>query len=654
MARKWLAPLLVSSILFIFFLCFAAWGIYTGDSGDLVTAGYLFGVPHPPGYPLYTFAVWLASQLPVATVAFRAALLSSLFHAATAGMLYAFVKKMTGRWFAALFAVLLLASNYVFFLYSVTPEVFALFDFFVIALTYILWEWSVRPRPATLYVFSFAAGLSLSHHHLILFLFPGFFFILWNMRTKIKGSVLPYILWFLAGLVPYLYVPIAAHTDAIINWNRATDLENFVRLITRADYGTFRSGAVFGEGLAHRWVQVLTYFRFILLDFGWAGSILAVLGGFGLWRRSRLFASALLLNLFIVGPSYFFYASFPLVNRFMLGTYERFLLPSYMLLALLAAVGVAEIAAMKHRLLRNGLILLAFLTPVIFLIITVFRFWGLPQDRTAEKLASDVLHSVPQEQSMLLLSRDTTLFATQYQRYVNEVRSDLPVLAFNHLGDVRYRQLVTENFPAVAMPPAAEGFWEAFIKENAQMRRIFTNTEIPLPPGWILVPHGLVYEVMEEENKPGAAALYEVNEALWATYHNPAEGILERYNHLMLADVRDVYAQARIALGKAYISYDEVAWAREEFARAVALEGDILQADAYTYLGLSELWLGNCEAALEAFGRAREAEYVPPPALTLYESVTYKDCVGDEGHAQDLFERYTGERAREEIPLETL
>src|SRR3989344_8286706 len=28
--------------------------IYAGDLGDLVTAAYVFGVPHPPGYALFT------------------------------------------------------------------------------------------------------------------------------------------------------------------------------------------------------------------------------------------------------------------------------------------------------------------------------------------------------------------------------------------------------------------------------------------------------------------------------------------------------------------------------------------------------------------------------------------------------------------------
>ena len=33
--------------------------IYPGDSPELVTAAWTFGIPHPPGYPLYTLLTGL-------------------------------------------------------------------------------------------------------------------------------------------------------------------------------------------------------------------------------------------------------------------------------------------------------------------------------------------------------------------------------------------------------------------------------------------------------------------------------------------------------------------------------------------------------------------------------------------------------------------
>lgn len=647
--------LLVGIASFFLFLLFQSWGIYAGDSGDIVTAGYLFGVPHPPGYPLYTLLTFLMTRIPVATVAFRATLLSSIFHAATVAVVFAFAAGLTKRWWAGLFAALLLAGNYVFFLYGVTPEVFALFDFFLITIAYLTWQWIAHPRPATLAALAFVAGLSLSHHHLILFLFPGLCFVLWQRRRQIVFRARN-VLLFLLGLIPYAYIPIAARSGAIINWDSASDLPGFVRLITRADYGTFRSGAVFGEGLAERWVQVVAYARFILLDFGWVGVALALAGVWYLVRKHRLFAQFLLLSLLFLGPAYFFYASFPLVNRFMLGTYERFLLPSYVFLALLAGIGVAQVAGfIRKTFLAHAVAAVLFILPIAMLSITLYRFWGLPADRTAERLGQDVLASLPAEgASILLLARDTPLFTTQYVRYVLGERQDVPAIAFGQLGDSRYRRLVSQNFPAVTMPQEEEDFFSHFFQGNAGVRRIFTNAEIPLPQGWVLVPYGLVFEVVQKANAPEADVLRQTNRVLWDGYQQPGDGILGRYNHLMLSDVRDVYAAARLALGKVFLRADHVAWAADEFRQAVALEGDSTSADAYTYLGLSELWLENCDAAFAAFAKAREYEFVTTPELSLYESVTQKDCVGDAARAQELFEQYERERQAADIPLGSL
>src|SRR5262245_35562775 len=43
------------------------------DSGELITAAYFFGVPHPPGYPLWTMlcGAW-THLLPIGSIAWRA------------------------------------------------------------------------------------------------------------------------------------------------------------------------------------------------------------------------------------------------------------------------------------------------------------------------------------------------------------------------------------------------------------------------------------------------------------------------------------------------------------------------------------------------------------------------------------------------------
>ena len=58
------------------------------DGGDLIAAAWTLGVPHPPGYPTYTLLAWLATRLPVGTIAYRVNLFSALSAALAVGLLF--------------------------------------------------------------------------------------------------------------------------------------------------------------------------------------------------------------------------------------------------------------------------------------------------------------------------------------------------------------------------------------------------------------------------------------------------------------------------------------------------------------------------------------------------------------------------------------
>ena len=82
----------------VFVFAVYAWGacrtIYVGDSGELVAAVHVLGIPHPSGYPLYVLLgkLWTV-LLPVGSVAYRMSLFSAACGALAAGLLYGLCRR---------------------------------------------------------------------------------------------------------------------------------------------------------------------------------------------------------------------------------------------------------------------------------------------------------------------------------------------------------------------------------------------------------------------------------------------------------------------------------------------------------------------------------------------------------------------------------
>jgi thioredoxin-like negative regulator of GroEL len=113
----WLTMGITFSIVWvIYFYCLAP-EVTLEDSGELCTASYYAGIPHPPGYPFWTIYTWLWTVLvPFKNIAWRVALAEASTAAMAAGVLSFMVsrgssmlmegieelKNMTGKWETAI------------------------------------------------------------------------------------------------------------------------------------------------------------------------------------------------------------------------------------------------------------------------------------------------------------------------------------------------------------------------------------------------------------------------------------------------------------------------------------------------------------------------------------------------------------------------
>lgn len=163
------------------------------DSGELVTAAVGLGVPHPPGYPLWTLLSWCFCKLfgwvtwqgwpnPAWAVALGSAVTGALAVGVTALLivrsgrdLLAGTAARTGeRWVAAsawmggVAAALAFAFSPVMWSQSVIVEVYALGAFFLALTMLLTYMWIARPRTSTLVWLGLVFGLGLTNYQVLL------------------------------------------------------------------------------------------------------------------------------------------------------------------------------------------------------------------------------------------------------------------------------------------------------------------------------------------------------------------------------------------------------------------------------------------------------------------------------------------------------
>lgn len=240
---------------FVAYILGLAPGVTLEDSGELITASYLLGVPHPPGYPLFTILGYLFSYLPVGDVAYRYNLFSATLSSLASGVLFLagrdilFIAtqrlSLISNWLSLFAAVLIsLAPSY--YRQSVITEVYGLTNLVSALLIFLMLRWIVRTNERKFgsaerlaIAFAFAFGLALSSHHILWYFGPIGFALLFVFAAPYRRTLsfwLRSLALFFLGLLPYIYLPIAASRSPELNWGNPVDWPSFYRTITRFQY----------------------------------------------------------------------------------------------------------------------------------------------------------------------------------------------------------------------------------------------------------------------------------------------------------------------------------------------------------------------------------------------------------------------------------
>jgi hypothetical protein len=228
-------------------LCLGAILLYTStlnrdvqpaDSGELQIAAFTLGIPHPPGYPLFTMLGWLFAQIPIGSPFTRISFLSVIASTATLLLVSLTVQILSAKlgeaggsgedtripkWSGILFglaAAFALGTSTTFWAQATTTNIRSLTAFFTalmifaLALLYSQESRELKPTaPAgpVLCVFACALGFGVGHHASLVFIgaIMSLLALIIVMQRKVPARMLiPAGLCLIATQAVWLYLPL--------------------------------------------------------------------------------------------------------------------------------------------------------------------------------------------------------------------------------------------------------------------------------------------------------------------------------------------------------------------------------------------------------------------------------------------------------------
>ena len=180
------------------------------DSAEFSTAAYRLGVPHATGYPLYIMLGKLFTFLPVGDPGYTLNLMSAVFAAGTAAVLYSILLLVTDRRGLSIAMALFFAFSYYVWTSAVIAEVYTLHVFLTALVILNLLNWHRTRENRYIYFAAGCWGLSFGNHMSTVLLGPAVgysvFASIYSRHFSWK-HLLPTGTLFCLGLLTYAYLP---------------------------------------------------------------------------------------------------------------------------------------------------------------------------------------------------------------------------------------------------------------------------------------------------------------------------------------------------------------------------------------------------------------------------------------------------------------
>jgi hypothetical protein len=513
----------------------AARSIVVGDNPELVTTAVTLGVAHPPGYPLLLLLGHLFSFLPVEPVPFRLNLLAGMCGAATVALVYLSAWRLSQSWPAAALAAAALGTNPLFWSWSLAFEAFGLNNVLAATLIYLMVLWQHQPeRSAYLVAGAFVGGLGLANHQTIVLIAPAVLCLTWRGFLRRPRLIAACLAAMGAGMLPYAYIPWAAARHPFLNWGDVASVQDFVALVSRADYGTgqlvsaehFRGGSPVDRLLA------------LTVSFSPIEAPLLMLGGVEAYRQSRAYFRFFLTAFVVAGPAFVAYANMDLSKETALFILERFFLLSHVAAAPVMALGAILLARLfsgvAGKRLAYPALTLGSLAALVILVVAEYRRVDQSHNYIAEGYAHQVLDSLPPG-ALLFAAADEHCFPLAYAQTVEGKRRDVTLVLSGLLPGRWYIRHLHARSPDLRLLPDVQSglFSVKSLIEANRNRYIATVGPIDqsLKTSYGLIPQGLLSLPQPLGKSLDFVDIVEKNEALLRQYQIPPSERINRHTY---------------------------------------------------------------------------------------------------------------------------
>jgi hypothetical protein len=317
-----------------------------GLTADADTALFQFigralGVAHNPGYPLYTLLTHGVSWLPFGSLAYRINLFSAVCAATAVALSFLVARGLGAGRLPAASGSLGLAFGPVYWSQAVIAEVYGLHAALVAGVLLAAVTWA-RTRRAGAYFTGVALfALGLGHHTTIVGFAPGLaaHALMTDRRFVLRRATVALTTGILAaGLLQYGFVLVRSRAPGAYVESPARSLGELTGVMTGRQFQdrlfAFDRRSVLGT----RVPELVR--RVVIPELTFPGVLLALTGAHWLCCRRRAEAVALVSGAAIVGA---FAASYSVVDT------PVFLIPSLLVLWILAAVGGERLVAVSRR-----------------------------------------------------------------------------------------------------------------------------------------------------------------------------------------------------------------------------------------------------------------------------------------------------------------